>query len=169
MDSIKPLNYLERALLEIRAILLNDEEIRKLLYIDSPDALMKEAPTTTVLEPYIVISPIESYAINNFEKNSFMMIDMPKIQFVPGNSGQFLLVGTGLITFFTNIKLWLLSDNRLRVNAVFERVILLLHEKKLASVGPLYISGSERINFSTSLSGIIIGFAVRDDQTTVGI
>jgi hypothetical protein len=101
MNQLKPLNYIERAYFEIKSILLNDEVIRKLLFIDSPDALEKVAPSTQEVTNYIFISPIVETAIKDFSRNTFMMIDIPRVTVMPMTNGRNAVIGTGIIAVFT--------------------------------------------------------------------
>jgi hypothetical protein len=75
----------------------------------------------------------------------------------------------GAIGVFTKLDLWLLKDKRLRVNAIADRIMSILHELKLTAVGPINIIQLRRLNISQDLSGVMVGFSFNDDQTTTTI
>lgn len=101
MNTIQPLSYIERAYFEIQTILVNDPTIRQLLYFDTPDALNKVAPSIANVEPYIHLSPISKYAIEQFNQNTFIAIDIPQIDFVDKGAGFNSLRAIVMICVFT--------------------------------------------------------------------
>jgi hypothetical protein len=169
MNSLQPLHAVERALIEIQLLLLNDPTIRKLLYYDTPDAIEKEAPTIQELADYIKVEPVAEFALLNYERNSFIMMDISNIALLPRQMGKNVIEAVGAIGIFTKLDLWLLKDKRLRTNAIADRIIAILHELKLSAVGPVNIIQLKRLNVSQDISGIVIGFSIIDDQTTTTI
>lgn len=169
MNSLQPLHAVERALVEIQLVLFNDPTIRKLLYYDTPDAIEKEAPTIQELADYIKVEPIADFALLNYERNSFIMIDISNIAVLPREAGKNVVEAVGAIGVFTKLDLWLLKDKRLRVNAIADRIMSILHELKLTAVGPINIIQLRRLNISQDLSGVMVGFSFNDDQTTTTI
>jgi hypothetical protein len=105
MNSLQPLHAVERALVEIQLVLFNDPTIRKLLYYDTPDAIEKEAPTIQELADYIKVEPIADFALLNYERNSFIMIDISNIAVLPREAGKNVVEAVGAIGVFTKLDL----------------------------------------------------------------
>jgi hypothetical protein len=105
MNSLQPLHAVERALIEIQLLLLNDPTIRKLLYYDTPDAIEKEAPTIQELADYIKVEPVAEFALLNYERNSFIMMDISNIALLPRQMGKNVIEAVGAIGIFTKLDL----------------------------------------------------------------
>jgi hypothetical protein len=69
---------IEKSIFQIRAIIESEKDIRKLLAIDSLDALEKEAPTVNQAREHILLAPVFDIEGPPYDKNTTMTIVVSK-------------------------------------------------------------------------------------------
>lgn len=127
---------IERLLTNVRDLLINDPDIRKLLYHGGPDALEKEAPSIEDVKEKIVIT---NY-IDRKEED--------------GGAGYILIFCSGWdrteevadISFQVSTLAWdetyLLNNGKLRNLSLLHRVFTILESKRLGFAGSLTMEGA---------------------------
>ena len=154
------LQNIESVLYEIKNTLLDSEDLRKLLFYDTPNALTRSAPLISEVEDYIKIKPIIilNENSNNDGITSFISIGMIEGENF-GNSAEFSFK----VTIASNRRIWELENNRIRTLAAARLIEERLHEKKFTSAGKLLLVIVKEIYFNSEIIGYMMMFDLRDE------
>lgn len=155
----KDISNLQKNMFAVKNILLNDEDIRKLLYYDTKNALELEAPSKEDLEVetdtelgYITLFPIMEKGIVEYNRNTFIQITVPTLDVdIDDNDGN-LFFGM-LITVVTDFKHYMLDNQKIRLLEIVNRVINDIDNQKLNSAGKLEVLKVDEIIFDNYVYG----------------
>lgn len=154
------LQNIESVLYEIKNTLLDSEDLRKLLFYDTPNALSRSVPLISEVEDYIKIKPI---IILNENSNNDGITSFISIGMIEGenfdNSAEFSFK----VTIASNRRIWELDNNRIRTLAAARLIEERLHEKKFASAGKLLLVIVKEIYFNSEIIGYMMMFDLRDE------
>lgn len=136
---MKTIETVEQTLYQIKNILINDETIRKLLYIQAPNALTVSTSVTAAqvnglmsIVPYVQ----DDGGIENSSQSNFMVIYCNYMNF----QDDMQHVITFGIDIFVYKDYYLLDSSKIRLVQILNRVVDLLEDKKLAFAEKFTIS-----------------------------
>ena len=121
----------EQTVYQIKNILVSDATLRKLLYIQAPDALTSATNVTiAMVDPLISVVPYvqDDDGIENSAQSNFMVFYVSYMNF-DNEVRHEITVG---IDLFVYKDYYLLNGSKIRLNQILERVVTLLEDKKLA-------------------------------------
>lgn len=72
------LDNLQKAIFEVRSLLLTSTEVKKMVYFDQPDALAQATPSLEQVKEYFTISPVFDVTKAPFNKNTLVSIGMTR-------------------------------------------------------------------------------------------
>lgn len=166
--NMKDIQNISDDLFNIRTTLLNDEDIRKLLFYDSKNALSLPAPSKSdlIVESdtelgYITLFPIMEKGVLSYDRNTFIQITLPAVDIDVDKDDQNMFAGV-LITAITDFKHYMLNDNKIRLLEIINRVIKLLDGKKLKSAGKLEAIKVEEVIFDNYVYGYSLKLVFSD-------
>jgi hypothetical protein len=93
---------IQKAIYEIQTLILTEPDIRKLLFIDSQNALNEEAPTISQAQEHILLAPVFDITEPPYDKNTIMTIVLQKGVY---NDDSVLLNGILKINIVTRTEL----------------------------------------------------------------
>lgn len=144
----------------IRRQLLNDEELRKLLYNDSNNALDIDAPSIKDVEKYITNHPIYEFE-NKEDYTQHGMINIFMSNSEPDDE-QVSVSAVIRINVVYNCDKWTLKDGSCRVLKMLDRIIALIDNKKLNVSNPVEYNTSDELILSKQLTGYALLFYITD-------
>lgn len=153
----------ERINLTIKAIrrqLLNDAELRQLLYNDSNNALDIDVPPVKDVEKYITTHPVYSFDHNeDYTQHGMINIFMSSSE---PDDEQVSIGAIIRINVVYNVDKWTLIDGDCRVLKIMDRIIELINNKKLSVSNPVEYNSSDELILSKQLVGYALLFYVTD-------
>lgn len=154
------LDKLDRVLLEIKTTLLNNENIRKLLKYNTPDALSLSAPTKEQVNYAIKTDPTiyMEEDQNKIELNSFIVAYVPSLNF----SSDFNDI-TFMIDLFTKKEILNLHNNQIRLLQLLSEVSKSIDNKRVSLAGRIHLTNASYIVVGTRYVGYQIEFSVIDE------
>lgn len=162
---------------ELASVIAYDAIVQRLLVNDSIDALDEPVPALSNLpdlstssiaqylikENYISIAAPTESGIENYTRNTFIIINIDSIDFHDGNENN---AATGSIFFVTDDEHQYLSNNRLRLFEIADAVINILDNRKFSSAGTFRIESLDTIFFSEFQRGYRLVFSLKDIDNT---
>jgi hypothetical protein len=136
---MKTIELVEQTLYQIKNILINDEIIRKLLYLQIPSALTSNTSvTTSQVNGLISVIPYvqDDDGIENSSQSNFIVLYCGNINF-QDDIQHTLTLG---IDIFVYKDYYLLDSSKMRITQLLNRVVDLLEDKKLAFAEKFTIS-----------------------------
>lgn len=154
------LSRIESSLAAIKTRLLEDEDIRKLLFYDSNDALVNEAPKKESVKEYITLRPIYQFENKeNYNQNS--MINIYMTQATPGD--DLPIVDSILqINVVCNIDNWELVNDKIRPIQIANKIIKLVNNRKFTTSNKLVFSTLTDLIISKTVCGYALLFELTD-------
>lgn len=129
--SIKTIELIEQSVFQIKNILINDEVIRKLLYIQAPNALTSATNVTAAqVDGLISVVPYvqDDGGIENSAQSNFLIIYASYIDFTSDIEHKVNLS----IDMFVYKDYYQLDGAKMRLTQLLNRILYLLEDKKLA-------------------------------------
>lgn len=152
--SIKTIELTEQTIFQIKSLLINDEVIRRLLYIQAPNALTVEQTVSAAqVDNLISVIPYVSDegGIENSSQSNFIVVYPALFDF---NSDIEHIVSLS-IDIFVYKDYYLLDGSKMRITQIINRVLKLLEDKKLAFAERLTMSDSRLVSID---GGKTIGY-----------
>lgn len=171
----KDILNIQTTMFEIKAALLNNGDIRKLLYYDIPEAL--EADVTPSINDltkdannkdlhYITLFPIMEKGIVEYGRNTYIMITLPLIDLDTDEDNN---IYPGItVTAITDSEHYMLSNDRLRLLEICNRVIKILDNQKFTVAGKLEVIQLKEIVFNEQIYGYTLKVFSSDMGKGVG-
>ena len=144
----------------IRRQLLNDDELRKLLYNDSNNALDLPTPDIKDVEKYITTHPIYEFE-NKEDYTQHGMINVFMANSEPDDE-QVSVSAVIRINAVYNTDKWTLKDGSCRMLKILDRIIALINKKKLSVSNPVEYNNSDELILSKKLTGYALLFYITD-------
>ena len=154
------LERVEQTLAGIKNKLLGNEEIRKLLFHDSNNALNMTAPTKQEVDDYITLKPIfdfenkEGYAHNS-------VINIYTTQIIPDTEIK-KISGVIQINVVCNEEKWELIESKIRPIQLCNQIIKLINGCKFAASNKLEFDTMTDLIISKTLFGYALLFSLTD-------
>jgi hypothetical protein len=154
------LQNIESVLYEIKNTLLDSEDLRKLLFYDTSDALSRSTPLISEVENYILLKPV--VVLNEESSNgitTFISIGLLESELYD-NSSQSLIK----ISIATNRRIWELDDLKIRPISIAKEVKQRVHNKKFSSASPIQLSSLKEVYFNSEIVGFLLMFDLIDEE-----
>lgn len=162
---------------ELASVIAHDAIVQRLLINDSINALDETIPALSNLqdlstssiaqylikENYISIAAPTESGIENYTRNTFIIINIDSIDFHDGSENN---AATGSIFFVTDDEHQYLSNNRLRLFEIADAVINILDNRKFSSAGTFRVESLDTIFFSEFQRGYRLVFTLKDIDNT---
>jgi hypothetical protein len=159
------LKNIKKAPFEIATLLAGNEKIRKLIYIDSSEALASASPEVDVeqliKEEYINFSSVTSSGVKDMKVNSFISILFEDFSFFSDSTNV-----SGAIYISTDAAHQTLNGNKNRLMELIDEIEDTLNDVKLSSAGKIRVSDASYVVFSEFRAGyrISIQFVDQDNR-----
>lgn len=163
MTGEKDLKNVQKAMFEIRTALLNNENVRKLLFHDSADALNLNAPTVEEVKNYVTFFPITQVGIQHFDKNTFMSITCPSIDTDMTAEDKSIYIGY-FITLISTKQLWELENNKIRLIELISEIIKTIDNQKFCLPSTLQVLNAVDLVLDETRCGYIVKIMASDLQ-----
>jgi len=160
----KNLENVGKMFFELKTAILNNEDVRKLLYYDSSDALSRTAPSIDDVSGYVFNAPIMESGIEDFNRNTYIMIDLPSVD-MDFEDGNHTLLPPFMVTAITNYAHWELDNNKLRLIELCDRIIKQVDNIKFSMSAKSYVLTMERVIISKQLYGYTLKIWNEDNVT----
>jgi hypothetical protein len=151
---MRTIEIAEQSLYQIKSILMNDVTIRKLLYIQAPNALASETNVSAAaVDSLISIVPYlqDDDGIENSAQSNFLVIYVPYMS-LKEDTMHTVSVN---IDIFIYKDYYLLDGAKVRIMQIFNRIVDLLQNKKLAFAEKFTIDDARLTNID---QGRTIGY-----------
>lgn len=159
------LERIESTINGIKTVLLNDEQIRKLLFNDSNNALELPSPTKQEVENYITNYPVFEFENKkDYAQNS--MINIFLTNATPDDEYN-ACDGIIQISVVTNVDKWSLTDGGIRPIKLANRIIKLLDNKKFSISNPIKFDTMDNLILSKQLVGYALLFSLTDGNSNL--
>jgi len=156
---------LDRVIIEIKKLLLKNDNIKKLLKYNTPDALALTIPSKADVSDFIRTTPAV-YMVEDQEElqyNSFIVIYTPTLTF-----SHNLNEVTFMIDIFTRKEIIELNNNQLRLHQMLSEASVSLENQRLSFAGRINLSsatyvvvGNRYVGFQLELN--VIDEAIEND------
>jgi hypothetical protein len=151
---MKTIQLAEQTVFQIKNILISDETLRKLLYIQTPSALTSETDVSiSMVNSLISVVPYvqDENGIENSAESNFIVVYVSYMNFTNEVMHE-ITVG---IDMFVYKDYYLLDGSKMRLNQILNRVVDLLEDKKLAFAEKFTI---EDVRLTSIEQGKTIGY-----------
>jgi hypothetical protein len=151
---MKTIQLAEQTVFQIKNILISDEILRKLLYIQTPSALTSETSVSiSMVNSLISVVPYvqDENGIENSAESNFIVVYVSYMNFTNEVMHE-ITVG---IDMFVYKDYYLLDGSKMRLNQILNRVVDLLEDKKLAFAEKFTI---EDVRLTSIEQGKTIGY-----------
>lgn len=149
------LNRIEKTLFEIKRVLLENENIRKLLFNDGEDALRQPTPAVNEVDNYIVLDPV--YEAKDCSKGVFVNIIIES-----GNAQEDnIIFGTIRINIAANRGVWFI-ENGVRILRLGDEIINILEQCKFSISNNITFDSFSTLIIDKDLYGYTLSFDFSD-------
>ena len=151
------LERIEKSFFRIKDLLLENDDIRRLLVEDGRDALERFAPSVEQARDYIVLRPVIDLNDENYTRNTIAAITMPSIYL----EDKYLSTRM-FLTFYTQNSEYELNNEQLRLFRLADLAAEILNNKKLYNAGTLELLSIREVVMNSSITGIVLEFSIND-------
>ncbi len=156
---MKIFNNIQTAIFEIKHLIKENSNIRKLLFHDVANALDLGTPTYNEVEEYVVVSPIFDVTEPPFNKNTIITIALSKGDY---NDETVLFHGILQITILTRSTLWKLNNNKIRPMEIADFIVKEINNKKLTTSHKLFFKRLELSILNDNVNGYTLTFFMEE-------
>lgn len=155
-------NY-EKIFYEIKNALLDSETLRKLVFYNTPDSLIKTTPTIAEAGQSIYIKPIIYVYEDSPEYgiSTFISIGLIESIILDGSIASSIKVSVAC-----DRKIWEMNDNRVRPLAILSEISN-LDNLKLETAGKLVFRVVKEVYFNNDLVGYTALFDISEEKGSV--
>ena len=148
---------------ELKNAILDSENARKLLFYDDPDALTRIVPSVEQVKDYIFTAPILESGIKDFERNTYVIIDVAQMDLDFEEVGQKEVIYNVAITAITDLKHWELQEKKLRLFELCDAIIKSVDNQQMSMTEKVYIFKAERVIIDSQLYGYVMKITISDN------
>lgn len=164
----KDIGKFETALYEIQAAIANNEDVRKLLFYNTPDALNRVAPTVdAVLKDNNLVSlyPVIDEGIITTDRDCAIALDLSSVD-TDFDENDHSIYGTLTISVLCTDKILLLDNKKFRIMEIVRNLTNTLDGFKSSLSAKLVVTGYERF-INRHYYGAAVKVLLTDDATEV--
>jgi hypothetical protein len=154
------INQLDKVIMEIKKILLKNENFKKLLKYNTPDALAGAAVNKVDVENFVKTTPA-LYMVeeeNEIQLNSFAVIYTPTISF-----SDKLNDITFIVDIFTRKEILELNNNQIRLHQMLSEAASSLENQRLSFAGRIVLSSATYVVVGNHYVGFQLEVSVIDE------
>ena len=166
MRRTKDLTKILKILPEFKTALLANEDLRKMLFYESPDALSKTAPTVANVTDLIVLRPLAESGIKDFGKHTYIVIDIDLIDLDISDDNA--IVTNVDIAVISQFDTWVLDGDKIRVLEICNRVLNAIDSKKFTQSGEADVWEIRRVTINKQSTSYVCRVLISDDAAKVG-
>lgn len=159
MIDFKMFDNMQKAIFEAKHLIQSNENIRKMLLIDSKNALESATPSYESASENIVVAAVFDITEEPFNKNTIMTVVLHRSSYDDEN---LMLTGMLKINILTRSELWELNNNKIRPLEITNEVIKVLNNKKVSASHKLYFSRMELAILNENVSGYSVIFFIEE-------
>lgn len=156
---MKMLENVQKAIYEIKHLIKESTEIRKLLIHDTVNALELSKPSYEDVEEYVVVSPIFDATEPPFDKNTIVTVAIKKGKY---DDETILLHSFVHISILTRSTLWKLNNNKIRPLEIADLIIKAINHKKLTTSHKILFSHFELSVLNEDVNGYTLTFLMEE-------
>lgn len=150
------LNNIQKALYQIKSLIINNEEIQKLLYYTSADCLELNALTSDAVEDRVVLFPVFNTTKEPFNSSSFITIQIVTLS----DDEESSMKGILRINIMSHNNLWEINNSKIRPLKIIDVLISILDGTKFSISNKLHFSNMQLAVLGEDVSGYIIIFDI---------
>lgn len=154
---MKIFDLLGRAVFEIRSLIENSAEVRKMVYYDQANALEQAPPTIEDTREHFTVSPVFDITKAPYDKNTLVSISLYSAK---NNDDSQLIPGAIRINVLTQSDLWELSNNKIRPLEIANHIVAILNNRKISSSQKLSFLDIELAILDENVNGYTITFFI---------
>ena len=143
-------DLIQQSLFEIKAKLRANQEIGKLVFYDTKNALSETAPSAAQIDPKIRVTAIFDITEEPYDHNTFITIVATKIQSDEENKNFNAIVRINVIS---KAQLWELDNNKIRPLEIANIVATELDNYKATASHKIYFHSAELIVLDGNTNG----------------
>lgn len=150
---------IQQAIYEVKHLIKEVPEIRKLLFHDTMNALDLAKPSYEDIADYVVVSPVFDVTEPPFDKNTIITISLTK-----GNYNDELVLFHGVlnITILTRSTLWALNKNKIRPMEISDLIVKAINNQKITTSHKLLFSHLDLSVLNDNVSGYTLTFYMEE-------
>lgn len=157
------LERIERTINEVRATLIADEDIRKLVFHDSNNALSMLPPDTNEVREYIVTKPIfDLCETEQYSRNTMVQVELDSVDAKEG-----YLDGIMRINIVCNAEKWSLVGGKARPLQIAKRAIDLVNGQKFSVSNELVFDSLVPLLINKKITGYALLFIIQDGSNEI--
>lgn len=156
---MKILENVQKAIYEIKHLIKESPEIRKLLIHDTLNALELSKPSYEDVEEYVVVSPIFDATEPPFDKNTIITVAIKKGKY---DDETILLHSSVHISILTRSTLWKLNNNKIRPLEIADLIVKAINHKKLTTSHKILFSHFELSVLNEDVNGYTLTFLMEE-------
>lgn len=127
---MKYFDLIQNSLFEIKGIIRSNENIRKLVFYDSADALSLSTPSAAQADPKIRVTAVFDITEPPYDHNTFVTVVATKIQ---ANPEEQYFNSVIRINIITQAQLWELDNDKVRPLEIANNIVSSLENYKTVS------------------------------------
>lgn len=153
------LENVQDTIFQIRQIIKTDENIRKLLYYGTSDALSKNSIDIAAVDDYIFLSPVMDTTREPFNKHCLITITLTNIN---ETDEEPLLLGEIRVNVIAQNNVWELNNNKIRPIEISDRIIEKINYMKFDSSHKLEFDKIDLVILDKNITGYSITFNISE-------
>lgn len=153
------LKNIQTAVYEVKHLIKEVPDIRKLLIHDTANALDLSQPSYEDIEEYVVISPVFDTTEPPFNKNTIVTISIKKGKY---DEESVMLHSMLHISILTRSTLWRLNKNKIRPLEIADLIITAINNKKLTTSHKILFSSLELSILDDNINGYTLAFFMEE-------
>nr|DAJ82914.1 MAG TPA: hypothetical protein [Caudoviricetes sp.] len=154
---------IERTINEVRETLVADNDIRKLVYHDSNNALSMLPPDPAEVQKYIVTCPIfDMCETEGYDRNTMIQVELDSTDSEDG-----YLDGVLRINIVTNREKWNLVGGKIRPLQIANRVVDLVNGCKFSCSNELIFTNIVPLLINKKITGYALLFNIQDGSNEI--
>lgn len=153
------LNNVQQAIFEVKHLIKEIGDVRKLLIHDTANALDLSKPTYEEVAEYVVVAPVFDVTEPPFDKNTIITVSLSKGNY---NNDLVLFHGVLNVTILTRSNLWRLNNNKIRPMEIANLIIKTINNQKITTSHKVLFSHLDLSILNDNVSGYTLTFFMEE-------
>jgi len=147
---------LQESLYQIRSLIREDANIRRLVLYDQPNALsVSEDPSLDAADNHIVVSAVFDITEEPYNLNTIITIALSR---ATEDEDYNLLASVIRVNIITKAQIWALENNKIRPLEIANLIIEKLENEKLSASNKIYFHSAELVVLDGNTNGYGLTF-----------
>lgn len=154
----------EKIFYQIKNALLNSADLKRLVFYNTADALIRAEPTYAEAESSIYLKPVIYVYDDSPEKgiSSFISIGLIESIILDGSISSSIKISVAC-----DREIWVLNEDRIRPLAILSEIANKLDQAKFEAAGKLNLRVVKEIYYNNDLVGYTALFDIDDEKGSV--